>query len=154
MPRQRKITTLFNPEGVKSAINSPSDSSSPTNKLCVLCNNQIEGRLKRYCRLCLDTRKIQKETPTTEDDLKCKNCKIYKPPINYTVVYKTCADCRDKKNNNKTKKETKEGVEEVEEMEEQQKTKQKINIEKLQKIILYLQKKYNIMEDVEELLKI
>jgi hypothetical protein len=168
MPRRVKQTTT-----AESPTNSPN-----TPKQCITCNQAIKGRLKKYCRDCFDLRRQQKQQPTEEDHIKCKICKMFKNPVEYTIIYKSCVDCRTKKTNrNKDNKNINEncssGGEDVKDDNEsisplggdntnnnvEQKqpkpktTKPKIDINKLQRIISYLQNKYNIEEDINKLLE-
>ena len=88
------------PRRVKHTTPTESPTSSPnTPKQCITCNQVIKGRLKKYCRDCIDQRRHQKQQPTEEDDIKCKICKMFKNPVEYTVIYKSCTDCRTKKTN-------------------------------------------------------
>ena len=88
------------PRRVKHTTPTESPTSSPnTPKQCITCNQVIKGRLKKYCRDCIDQRRQQKQQPKEEDDIKCKICKSFKNPVEYIIVYKSCTDFRTKNTN-------------------------------------------------------
>ena len=131
---------------------------SINNLFCLKCNITLENsKLKRYCRECINTIKLDRQDMHDINKLCCKKCHSFKPNEEFKNILKTCKTCRTRKehrlNTNNNNTDINDNLEEeTTNNHNNKKVITKVNYKsKLQTILIYLKDKYAITETIQEL---